>query len=688
MISIHSRMLATLALLTAPLTFNAKAALDMTCGGCATFISAIQGQGGPSPLIPRGKKESPEIVVEAVVTANTPNRLKGFFIQEEMFDEDGRPDTSEGLFVSGIQEQLQPGHKVRIRGTVKEAYGQTIMELKELKTCSIDALDEVRPAIPNRNTSLQQLEHLEGMQVRFTGDNALTVSRNYSFNFTSYRSNMDVSFGGPLYKPTQVYPPLSPSAIALAERNDQNRLTLITDESRQIKGKIPYYSAFGPYIHYIRVGDTISDLTGVVTYRYGRYEIIPTQPLDTYAFQHSFSPRSAYPKPHTHGTVRVASFNVLNYFNTLMPDHKANPTGTNRGAKTREEFELQRQKIVEAVTRIDADIIGLVEIENNGFGPGSAMDDLLETINSRLPATEHYKAVETFDQSPVGSDAITTGLVYKPGRVSPHGALQVITMPVQNFTLTSTVDKKVEITKRMRPSLLQSFRDHSSGQNMTIAVSHFKSKGSMCYEDYMEYADKDGKIPLKGTRIIKGSPRTSPEPDDLQGSCNEFRVSAARILGRHLQANQLQVNHSQPADYVLLIGDFNAYGQEDPVRLLSSPNKLHQAVQTSSHTTINCHSFPQETLDRGFGLVNLEARSGGKHSYSFIFDGELGALDHAITNKALASKVVRVQNWHINSPENSLFEYPGKYSGDLPKDPGPFSASDHDPLLVDLDFSH
>ncbi|WP_281645753.1 ExeM/NucH family extracellular endonuclease [Parendozoicomonas sp. Alg238-R29] len=680
----HRRFLASSLLVFAPFLssqLTAQTAPSMSCGSCATLISEIQGNGGTSPLIPAGATESQEVVIEAVVTANTPERLNGFFLQEEVADEDGDPDTSEGLFIYGERSELKVGDKVRARGVIREFYGQTQMVLSEVAVCGVNALGEVKAATPSKGLVLQEMEKYEGMMVNFSGRNTLSVTRNYSFDYSSYRNNMEVSLGGPLFKPTQVHPPLSDAAIALAEANDKNRMTVITDGS-QTNGQISYYPAFGPYIHYIRVGDFISDMTGVVAYRYGRYELLPTMTLDTYAFQHNFSPRVAFPSPHTHGTLRVASFNVLNYFNTLMPDHKDNPLGTNRGATTEREFQLQRDKIVEAITRIDADIIGLMEIENNGFGTGSAINDLLTTVNSRLPASEHYAAVRTYESGTVGTDAITVGLVYKPNRIVLQDSLQIIAMPVQQFTLTSTDDEEVSITKSMRPTLLQTFRDKFSGDAVTVAVSHFKSKGSMCYEDYMEYADPDGKIPLDGTRIKRGSKPTVPGyQDDLQGSCNEFRVAASKHLGDHLQRMNYLLT-----DNVLLIGDFNAYGQEDPVRLLTGGKSMKQPVTTSSNTTVNCRETTPQTLDKGFGMVNLATKEHGRKIYSYSYDGELGALDHALANKTLATKVINVQDWHINSVENTLFEYPDKYSGDLPKDLGPFSASDHDPILIDIDF--
>ncbi|MDX7813426.1 hypothetical protein, partial [Aeromonas caviae] len=68
---------------------------------------------------------------------------------------------------------------------------------------------------------------------------------------------------------------------------------------------------------------------------------------------------------------------------------------------------------------------------------------------------------------------------------------------------------------------------------------HLKSKGSACFEDYPDYASAD--------------------PLDGQGHCNALRVSAAKVLGEHLK---------DLAGDLLLIGDMNAYGMEDPIRVL------------------------------------------------------------------------------------------------------------------------
>jgi uncharacterized protein len=59
----------------------------------------------------------------------------------------------------------------------------------------------------------------------------------------------------------------------------------------------------------------------------------------------------------------VASFNVLNYFDG---DGQGGDFPTARGAVTPSELERQTAKLVDAIKRIDADVVGLIEIENDG----------------------------------------------------------------------------------------------------------------------------------------------------------------------------------------------------------------------------------------------------------------------------------------------------------------------------------
>ena len=188
----------------------------------------------------------------------------------------------------------------------------------------------------------------------------------------------------------------------------------------------------------------------------------------------------------TKGRVTVASFNLLNYFNGPFP--------TSRGAKSASDFDKQRRKIISALTIMDAAIVGLMEMENDGYGPDSAIRDLVNGLNdATLPGK--YSFVDP-GRDKVGTDEIAVALVFQPDRVTPVGAAAL---------LNETFDADF-VTTLNRPSLAQSFRDAVSGSVLTVAVNHLKSKGSACPGD--------------------------PDLGDGAGNCNLVRKRAAAALGR------------------------------------------------------------------------------------------------------------------------------------------------------------
>ena len=97
----------------------------------------------------------------------------------------------------------------------------------------------------------------------------------------------------------------------------------------------------------------MANVTGVLDFAFGLYRIQPTASAD-YSVA---NPRPDGPDD-VGGNLTVGSFNVLNYFTTL----------DGRGANTPEEFQRQRTKIIAAITKLDADVVGLIEIENNDDG--------------------------------------------------------------------------------------------------------------------------------------------------------------------------------------------------------------------------------------------------------------------------------------------------------------------------------
>lgn len=639
-------------------------------GETITPIYKVQGAGDSSPLVPDGKYESAEaVVIKGVVTARGESMQKGFYLQEAQGD--GSPYTSDGVFVylgDKAAESIQPGVEVCVKGLVQEKYGQTQIVGDAAKIDIGEQGEELAATsfyVADGENLAQALERYEGMHIVLDAGSDMKISRNFSFDYSSYRNNMVLSHKAPLMKPTQVHAPLSDAAVALQTANRINELYIESDYKAK-NGEVPYFPDFNAETGYMRVGDQMTNISGVVGYSYNNYRLIVTNEITAGDLIRE-SDRTDAPAIVTQGDIRVASFNVLNFFNDMVGGDET-PNG-NRGASTEEDMLLQRTKLVSAITAMNADIVGLMEIANNGFGEMSAIQNLLTAINAELSDEDAYSFIEIADEDKyqgkfIGSDAIAVGILYRAATVTPEEAAFVIKTPEQHAAAGVAMRGEGEMSpaysKYQRHSLGQTFKIHD--EKLTIVVNHLKSKGSECLEDWIEFAD-------------------DVDPADLQGHCNEFRVSAAKAIGDAL---------TDIEGDLLVIGDMNAYGMEDPIAVLTDydASTADREIVTASWTTLDGVIYEREgsKIDKGFGLINLNTQAHGPATYSYSYSGELGNLDHALGNASVAERMVAIEDWHINAVESSLFEYSSKYTGDLEKSENAFSASDHDPVIVALSY--
>jgi predicted extracellular nuclease len=459
-----------------------------------------------------------------------------------------------------------------------------------------------------------------------------------------------------LPSPTHLVSPGS-AANALQDLNDRSRIILDdgSNEARQNLDPTPYPEAEGLDAdagRTVRVGDRVNETTqgvtpieGVLEQRFGTYRIQPTGPI---IFNPPDNPRPAAPAA-VGGRVHVASFNVLNYFTTLDTREPAcGPTGglDCRGANTEEEFIRQRDKIINALVAINAHIVGLIELENN---PTTSIQNLVDALNA-APQPSRYAFINT---GTIGTDAIKVGFIYQPTVVTPVGSHAV---------LDSTVDPRA-ITTQNRPALAQTFRRNgvrSDLQLFTVVVNHFKSKGSAC----------DKNPPEPGELF-------DPDTDDGQDNCKLTRTSMAQALIDWLATNPTHDPTSAVDRKILIIGDLNAYAQEHPIQALTDP-------------TFHLPDFPANSHAMYANMIDVFL---GSESYSFVFQGQSGYLDHALANPALRPLVTGVTEWHINADEPVALDYnlewlPGSAKTPNQQDtlyaPDAFRSSDHDPLIVGL----
>jgi predicted extracellular nuclease len=372
----------------------------------------------------------------------------------------------------------------------------------------------------------------------------------------------------------------------------------------------------------VRTGQELTGLVGVLHFAFGHYRLQPTAPFTLLT---QANPRSSHP-PSVGGTFHVASFNVLNYFSTLKDSGKGCGPALNRacrGADNKQEQQRQLQKLVAAISAIDADIVGLLELENN---TSQSLHDLVGALNKATGAGR-YAFIAT---STIGRDVIKAGLLYQPALATPYG----------RFTLLdSRVDRRFDDALN-RPALAQSFRITAGDRKLTVVVTHLKSK---------QCPDPDA---YAGAGANAGGPNRDMK--DGEGCFNHTRSEAAAALAAWSLADPTGTGATQ----VLIVGDFNSHRMEDPVRALEKS-----------------------------GLVNLLARSGGAEAYTYVYDGRAGTLDYAFASPQLLPFVTGAAAWHINADEPEVLDYnietgkPASYFAG-----NPFRSSDHDPVIVGLDL--
>ncbi|UDM07604.1 ExeM/NucH family extracellular endonuclease [Halomonas sp. NyZ770] len=525
-----------------------------------TDLAHIKGIGEQSALA-----EGQRVTIDGVVTGEFlgRERLSGFYLQQTT--EQGPV----GMFVYAPElaehkvAQVVAGQHLQLQARTGSFRGNPqLQRVTQLVTC--DSAGELpEPIALSWPQDAASLDAMEALLVTFP--EPLTVTDNHdlgrygTLGLASERR----------FRPTHSAAQAAPSPAPL----------LLDDGSyRTNPDPVPYLNEQGSR----RVGSTLDGLTGVLTHAFGDYRLHPTQAV-------TFTDSNPRPGPleAPGDALRVATFNVENYFITLGE----------RGAANAPALERQRGKLAAAIAGLEADILALIEIENRP----DALTDLVEQLHQRTGI--RYQPVGEPERH--GTDAIRVALLYRPDRVEALGALHIDRDDAHD-----------------RPPLAGFFRSVRGGPEVGVVTAHFKAKSG---------------CPAQG------------DIDRGQGCWNERRVAQAQATQRFLDTLREEAGHER----LLLLGDLNAYGAEDPIRTL-----VHA------------------------GMTDLIARHlPAERRYTYVFRGESGYLDHALASAELAEAVQQVHTWPINADEPRFLSY-DQQPDDTP--PNPFRSSDHDPIAVDL----
>jgi predicted extracellular nuclease/2',3'-cyclic-nucleotide 2'-phosphodiesterase (5'-nucleotidase family) len=629
-------------------------------------IAAIQGTGSTTPV------SGDDVATQGVVTASYPTGgLNGFYIQTPGAD---TPDASDAIFVyggpGGFATYPAVGDSVEVTGVAGEFGGQTQINASAGSVTPVAALGDVTPktTIPGTTCELPGAtcdtvanlaparEAMEGELLEPTADFTVTDSYDGSpfWAGNSFSSGMFGEIGlaaatdKPLVTPTELYDAQNEKTLIAQRTAYNNARRIILDDGSSANYAVTGANTGQPFPwltadHSVRVGAAVTFPEPVVfTEGFNTWRLLPTtrvvgepsatQPQIEQTRADNLAPQEVG------GDVKLATFNVLNFFPTTGEEFVASGLGTctyyrdragnnitnnrcdpngPRGAANEANLVRQRDKIVAAINTVGADIVSLEELENSAkFGKNRdfAINALVEALNADAGAGTWAAVPSPATLPPLAEqDVIRNGFIYRPANVRLVGDSVVL----------SDQSSSGEAFEDAREPLAQAFKQVGTpnSRGFAVIVNHFKSKGS-------------------GT----------PDPDG-QGNANDARILQAEALATFAD----EFKTARGISRVFLAGDFNAYSEEDPI----------QVLEEAGYTSLESSSNPDEE--------------------SYNFDGMVGSLDHVLANDAALADVDGVDIWDINASESVYYEY-ARFNSNVTNlyTDGPFRSSDHNPEIIGI----
>ncbi|MFW2096020.1 MULTISPECIES: ExeM/NucH family extracellular endonuclease [unclassified Acinetobacter] len=568
--------------------------------------------------------QNQQYVVRGVITADYryQNGFSGFYIQTP--DSKAKANLSNAIFVylpaASTITGGKVGEEVILKGRLTNYENQLQIDQlsSNIQTCNNQAASLVSstpiqlPFSSLTDATGNAPKRYQGMLVKIP--QTLTVSENYDYG---RYGQLSLSLGR-LYIPTNLYPAKSNEAVALAKQNLLSKIIL--DDGYNNQNRTPWLPQTFNAANTLRTGYQLKNVEGILEYRFNAWRIQPIQNKALPEVVKDSNLRNSTVLAKETKQVRVAAFNVLNYDNSPLIGVKPD-----RGANTETEFNRQHAKIVSAIKTIDADVYGLMEIANNGYGEKSAVNYLTKALGA------DWKYVIPPNMDKLGTDVIAVAIIYNSKRVKAVGNPVVYD----------------DLTQKNRVTMAQSFQAVTGGKTFTVVPNHLKSKGS-CPDD-----------------------KTSPEANqgDGQGCWNPTRVTAVQKLIQWIATNPTK---AEKPNY-LLVGDMNSYAKEDPIlafenanyKILLNDEKVGQGKSAYSYV---------------FGVASDATGNGGAGNLDHaIADANL----YPMVKRTFAWHINADEPTALDYNE----EYKTEEQISAFYAPDAFRSSDHDPVIVDLDLN-
>jgi len=540
-----------------------------------TSIMAIQGAGHTSPLL------GEMVMTEGVVTAVDSN---GFYLQDVNGDDD--PATSDALLVfTGAAPEVTVGQLLRLTGEVGEftpggsrsrnlsttQLGGATIELignaelpapvimglagRPAPTENID--DDAFASFDPDSDGIDYFESLEAMRVTVPQPLAIAATNRFGELFT-------VADGGT-------------AATGLSERGTLN---IAPDDFNPEKIQIDVDSGVLADFELpsVAAGAALADVTGVIGYGFGNFEVIPTQAFAV--LQPSALQPSIGDVERGEGRLTVATYNVLNLD---ANDADEDDGGDSDVADGR--FQTIAGHIVSNLG--SPAIVALQEIQDDNGSVNDEVTSAEATLQALADAVSAaggpaYAIVDTPGLVPasVGGQPggnIRVAYLYDPARVELLG---------EAMPLVDPADQAVDVMNPFFGSRIPLVVEFRVGERtLTLVNAHLSSKG--------------GSAPILGL----AQPFEALQEDiDVNGSLDERRLQAAAIAA--FVAERLGADERAA---IMVLGDLNEFEFVSPV---------------------------QDLL--GAQLVNTTEAIDERERYSFIFQGNSQQIDHVLVSPAIA----------------------------------------------------
>ncbi|MBF2020640.1 MAG: endonuclease/exonuclease/phosphatase family protein [Hydrococcus sp. C42_A2020_068] len=413
--------------------------------GTTVEISAIQGESQTSPLVGQTVKTT------GIVTAVDE---RGFYLQDA--EVDSNDATSEGIFVfTDSAPTVAVGDELEIEGTVQEF----VPGGKDTGNLSVTQI--VRPAITTRSTGNDLPAALILGEGGRTPPSEIVENDNFevfdpqedAIDFYESLEGMRVTIQNPVaVSPTnefgEIWTVTDEGALATPGLNSRGGIPLQADDTNPERIQVQLDAQVLPdFETSVKVADKLSDVTGVVNYNFGNYEVVATEAFEV---TNGGLGQEETTLVGTENQLTVASYNVLNL----------DPSDTEQIAQI-------ASQIVNNLK--SPDILALQEIQDNSGATDdgtTAGDRTLQTLADAIAAaggpTYQFAEVPPADGTSGGQPGgnIRVAYLYNPQRVQ--------------LNKNSLQSLDVEAFNDSRDPLVADFT--FNGETVTIVNNHWTSR--------------------------------------------------------------------------------------------------------------------------------------------------------------------------------------------------------------------